>query len=97
MVKHGHDFGLPFKTNNRGWKKTPRDLEGKNISLFKEKLVSLTKNGDQIEGTYTSNGKVTEVIHFFDPGTSLNVMYDADSRNFISAWKLAPEQIVNKL
>ena len=85
--KHGHDFELPFYTNDSGWKKTSRTPE--NVQIFKDKLVETTLNGKIIEGTYRNDRKV---IHFYDSETQRNLIYDAHTKEFISAWKLTPEQ-----
>ena len=88
MKKHGHDFDLPYYKNESGWKKTPRTPE--NLQIFKDKLVETTLKGKKIEGTYRGDQKV---IHYFDSKTRRNVIYDADTKEFISGWKLTPEQI----
>ena len=90
MKKHGYDFDLPYYTNEKGWKKTPRTPE--NLQTFKEKLVETTLKGDRIEGTYK---KTRKVIHFFDAATERNVMYDAETKQFISAWKLDAKQVID--
>jgi hypothetical protein len=41
-----------------------------------------------IEGTYRG----TEVIHYYDPVTHLNVMTDLNG-NLVSAWELSAKQI----
>jgi hypothetical protein len=43
-----------------------------------------------INGTHRGNQKVW---HFFDKNTGLNVMIDMKTGEFISGWKLKPEQI----
>jgi len=88
MKKHGYDFDLPYYTNKSGWKKTPRTPG--NLQIFKNKIVETTLNGKKIEGTYRNDHKV---IHYFDSKTRRNVFYDADTKDFISGWKLTPEQI----
>ena len=88
MKKHGHDFDLPYYTNESGQKKTRRTSD--NRQVFKDKLVETTLNGKIIEGTYRNDKKV---IHYFDSKTRRNVIYNADTKEFISGWKLTPEQI----
>jgi hypothetical protein len=41
-----------------------------------------------IPGTYRWNSEVT---HFYNPNTGLNVIRD-ESMNFVSGWKLSPQQ-----
>ena len=44
----------------------------------------------KMKGTYRNDRKV---IHYFDSTTRRDVIYDAETKEFISAWKLTPEQI----
>lgn len=90
LKKHGHDFDLPYYENQSGWKKTPRNAE--NLHMFKEKIVKTTLEGRRIEGTYRNNQKV---IHYFDQKTNRNVLYDQDTKHFISGWKLTEEQVTD--
>lgn len=90
MKKDGSDFDLPYYTNKGGWKKTPRTPN--NLQMFKEKSVETTLNGKKIEGTYRNDQKV---IHYFDSKTIGNVLYDANTEEFISGWKLTPGQILD--
>ena len=79
---------MPYYKNESGWKKTPRTSD--NLQIFKDKLVETTLNGKKIKGTYRNDRKV---IHYFDSTTRRDVIYDAETKEFISAWKLTPEQI----
>ena len=79
---------MPYYKNESGWKKTSRTPE--NVQIFKDKLVETTLNGKKIKGTYRNDRKV---IHYFDSTTRRSLIYDAETKEFISAWKLTPEQI----
>ncbi|MBF0208863.1 MAG: hypothetical protein HQK53_18525 [Oligoflexia bacterium] len=46
-----------------------------------------------IEGTYH---QAQRVIHYVDPASGINIMKDPNG-NFISVWKLSPEQLRNVL
>ena len=92
MRKHGHDFEVPYSVNDSGWKRTARTPE--NLQKFKDELVKTTRNGERIEGTYRNDQKV---IHYYDAATERNVIYKADTKEFVSAWKLLPQQVEDLL
>lgn len=75
-------------------------VEGKpcrpNFQFFKVKLVDhiLDPSTEAIEGTFK---KDTEVTHFFNRSTALNVMVRKDDNTFLSGWRLNKEQIKNVL
>jgi hypothetical protein len=80
--KHAYMFGVPGKRCRE------------NFEFFKLKLVEHMFDPSTIikEGTYK---KTTEVIHFFNPDTSLNVMIKKEDNTFFSGWKLSKPQIKN--
>ena len=79
--KHAESFGVVgnFNTNN--------------LKLFKEKTLNHMKNPStkQIQGTWKGN----DVDHYFNSDNSLNVIFDAETKNFISCWKFDEKQIKN--
>lgn len=93
LQKHGHDFDLPFYESENGWPRTPRNED--NLQMFKDKLVETTLKGEKILGTYSTKNKSQEVIHYYDNETRRNVMYNAETKEFISAWKLYEPQVDN--
>jgi hypothetical protein len=80
--KHAKDFGIAGNANN------------KTMSEFSSVLQShVDAVGTRaIQGTY--RGK--PVTHHLDPSTGLNVIRDT-SGNFMSGWKLSPQQLQNVL
>lgn len=78
--KHAEDFGVAGNANN------------KTLSQFSSALqVHVDAAGTRaIQGTYRGN----PVTHFVDSNTGLNVIRDS-SGNFLSGWKLSPEQLQN--
>lgn len=76
--KHAIDFGVTGTANQKNWE------------LFE---YAMRKHMDSdhtivVIGKYRWN---TDVYHYFDPTTNLNVMIDMD-KNFISGWKLSSRQ-----
>jgi hypothetical protein len=82
--EHANVFGVPGKPCRP------------NFQLFKVKLVDhiIDPSTEVIEGTYR---KTTEVFHFFNRSTELNVMVCKDDNTFLSGWKLSTQQIKNVL
>ena len=80
--KHAKDFGVSGSANN------------KTLSEFSSALQShVDAAGTRaIQGTYRGN----PVTHHLDPGTGLNVIRDS-SGNFLSGWKLSPQQLQHVL
>ena len=78
--KHAKDFGVSGNASN------------KTLSEFSSAVQSHVNGaGTQvIQGTYRGN----PVTHHVDPSTGLNVIRDS-SGNFLSGWKLSPEQLQN--
>ena len=81
--KHAQDFGLtaPYNEANARYF---RDLLEAHVG------ASTTLH---IPGTYR---RTIPVVHHLDPATGRNVLSDV-SGNFLSAWKLNPDQIKNVL
>jgi hypothetical protein len=81
--KHAKDFGLmaPFNEANA---QRYRDLLDAHVTA---------PSTVHIQGTYR---RTIAVIHYLDPTTGRSVLSDL-SGNFISAWKLNPDQIKNVL
>ncbi len=81
--KHAEVFGITGNVNK------------KTLEQFSEALENHVKSSSTkiIEGTYHQTQKV---IHYVDPSSGINVMkkYSGD---FISTWKLNPEQLKNVL
>lgn len=75
---HAADFGI-----TRNWNKT-------NASRFQDALLDHVVSPDThlLEGTYRNT---MSVRHYYNPTTGNNVMFDLDG-NFISGWKLSPQQ-----
>ena len=94
MKNNGHNFDLPYSVSDRGRKKTP--VTSENLQKFKDKIVEITLNGKKIQGTYR-NEERRKVIHYFDPKTKRNVIYDAQTKEFLSAWQLAKKQVTDLL
>ncbi|MCC6504633.1 MAG: hypothetical protein IT475_04225 [Aquimonas sp.] len=80
--KHANDFGVVGNANNR------------TLSEFSTAIQNhVTSPGTQIiQGTYRGQ----QVTHFVDPSTGLNVIRDG-SGNFLSGWKLSPQQLEHVL
>jgi hypothetical protein len=76
--KHAGDFGVPGNYNKVNAEKFRQALEAHVTS----------PNTQVISGTYRG----VPVQHYFDPTTGLNVIADT-SGEFISGWKLSPDQI----
>jgi len=64
-----------------------------NAQLFKDRIIQHMKNPSTkiLEGTF----KTTEVTHYFDLKTGLNVMFNNETNKFISGWKLTDKQFKN--
>src|SRR5210317_1098115 len=79
--KHAPDFGISGNYNH------------KNAQLFKDKIIEHMKDPSTqiIEGTF----KKTEVTHYFNPETGLNVFFNRDNNKFISGWLLKDDQLDN--
>ena len=80
--KHASDYGITGNWNNI------------NKAAFENAIknqINSVKN--PISGTYRGN---TEVYHFYDAKTGLNIMIDK-SGNFVGGWKLSADQIANLL
>jgi hypothetical protein len=78
--KHASDFGVTGNSNPSSWRK-----------LTDAMRAHIDAPGTQaITGTYRGN----PVIHHLDPSTGLNVM-TKPSGEFISGWKLSPDQLKN--
>jgi hypothetical protein len=82
--KHASDFGVPGNYNPQ------------NAQAFQNALETHIQSPgtQQIVGTYRGT---QNVIHYYDPSTGLNVMVDATTNDFISGWRLSPDQIINLL
>jgi len=80
--KHAEDFGVAGNANN------------KTLAEFSAAIQNhVTAPGTQvIQGTYRGQS----VTHFVDPSTGLNVIRDT-SGNFLSGWKLSPQQLEHVL
>jgi hypothetical protein len=80
--KHSKDFGVTGNANN------------KTLSEFSSALQShVDAAGTRaIQGAYRGN----PVTHHVDPSTGLNVIRDS-SGNFLSGWKLSPQQLQHVL
>jgi hypothetical protein len=79
--KHAQDFGLPPNY-------TPAN--GRAFEQAMQNHVQ-SPNTQQILGSYGRGAQPTDVIHYYDPATKLNVMTDR-AGNFLSGWKLSPAQ-----
>ena len=91
IKNHGSDFGLPSKPNAKNWNKTERTAE--NIKDFKNKIKDLVLRGERIEGTYRkSEPDEYSAIYFYDAATRQNVIFKQETKEFVSAWILTPEQ-----
>lgn len=91
IKNHGSDFGLPSKPNVKGWNKTERTAE--NIKDFKDKIKDLVLRGERFEGTYRkSEPDGYSAIHFYDAATRQNAIFKQKTKEFVSAWKLTPDQ-----
>ena len=71
------------------------DYNLKNGQLFKDKIIKHMKDPSTqlIEGTYRGN----DVNHYFNSETKLNVMFNHDTKKFISGWLLESDQLNNML
>ncbi|WP_350024124.1 colicin D domain-containing protein [Pseudomonas protegens] len=78
--KHAGDFGVVGNAN----KKTIAEFE---VAVQKHIAAPETK---LIEGTYRGN----PATHFVDPNTGINIIRDP-SGNFLSGWKLNPQQLLH--
>jgi hypothetical protein len=80
--KHADDFGINANPNN------------KTLSEFSTAVQRHVDNVAvrQIDGTYRGR----PVTHFVNPATGVNVIRDS-SGNFLSGWKLNPQQLENVL
>ena len=69
------------------------DFNMENLTLFKKEIISHLKNPSTefIQGTW----KGDPVNHYFNPDTGLNVMFNPETKNFISGWELNPDQLKN--
>ncbi len=81
--KHARDFGLTEPFNEASARRF-RDL----LEAHLNAPTTLT-----IRGTYRTT---ITVVHHLDPATGINGLSDLHG-NFISAWKLNPDQIRNVL
>lgn len=79
--KHAKAFGVLGSFNN------------KNLKLFKESIISHMKNPSTefIQGSW----KGAPVNHYFNPNNDLNVMFNPETKRFISGWELTPDQSKN--
>lgn len=80
--KHAEDFGVVGNANNK-------TLSEFSAAIQNHVGASSTR---VIQGTYRGQ----PVTHFVDPNTGLNVIRDA-SGNFLSGWKLSPQQLEHVL
>lgn len=69
------------------------NFNDKNLNLFKESIISHMKNPSTefIQGSW----KGDPVNHYFNPNNDLNVMFNPQTKKFISGWKLNPDQSKN--
>jgi hypothetical protein len=79
--KHAPDFGISGNSSQE------------NEKLFKDKIIEHMKEPSTqiIEGTYRN----TEVTHYFNLETGLNVFFNRDNNKFISGWLLNDDQLNN--
>jgi hypothetical protein len=79
--KHARDFEISGNYNKE------------NAQLYKEKIIQHMQepSTQRIEGTY----KKSEVTHYFNPETGLNVFFDRKNNKFISGWLLKTDQLDN--
>nr|UZC30174.1 hypothetical protein [Entomoneis sp.] len=79
--KHAPDFGISGNYNQE------------NAQLFKDKIIEHMKEPftQIIEGTF----KKTEVTHYVNLETGLNVVFNRDNNKFISGWLLNNQQLQN--
>lgn len=68
------------------------DFNMGNSKLFKEAIISHMKDPSTefIQGTY----KKDAVNHYFNPDNGLNVMFNPQTKRFISGWHLNEEQLL---
>lgn len=82
--KHAEIFGITGNSGKETLLKFANSIES-HIKAATTKVI---------EGTYHQTQKV---IHYVDVSSGINVMKDYANGNFISAWRLSPEQLKNVL
>ncbi|MFC8831527.1 colicin D domain-containing protein [Streptomyces sp. NPDC057137] len=80
--KHAADFGLPKNYNFKNGEKW--------ADVIREHVNS--SETFRLGGTYRGD----DVVHHLNPSTGLNVMHTVNGQ-FISGWKLNPQQLNNVL
>lgn len=94
LKNHGADFDLPSTPNSKGWTKTEKtEKTDENIESFKNKIKQLVLEGERIEDTYRkSEPDGYTATYFYDSKTRRNAIFKKETKEFVSAWKLTPEQ-----
>jgi hypothetical protein len=84
MVEHEQEFGVNATLNE----------QGKNISkVTPENLIQSALAGKEYRGTSRKNrSDGFDAIHFYDSKTLKNIIFNADTKNFVSAWVLSEIQ-----
>lgn len=94
VESHGVDYGLPCYQLKDG--KEIAEKTQKNVELFKTNIAEQVKRSTKIEGTYrkgTGQGSVPNVTYFYERETKLCSIFNSETGNFISGWRLSRNQI----